>query len=89
MSNERRLQELETRLQIMDTERVLLLREIPILREEISRATELTRPLLGRPSAALDLSTNTNKVPACANEWVKPFVKNPKSSVPTAIIRNF
>lgn len=62
MSQEKRLQALENRLLKLDADRVSLLREIQNLREEVAKESETTRPLLGRPIAKSELSTNTEKV---------------------------
>lgn len=58
MNLEERLQHLENCLLKLDSERVSLLREIQVMREEINRTADKSRPLLGRPIAYLDLSTN-------------------------------
>jgi hypothetical protein len=62
MSQEKRLLDLESRLQKLDTDRVSLVREICNLREQVTKEAEASRTLLGRPIAQLDLSTNTGKV---------------------------
>ncbi|NCN40846.1 DEAD/DEAH box helicase family protein [bacterium] len=61
-NRENQLRELEKQLQKMDADRISLLREIHVLREELVRDAEATRPLLGRPIAKADLSTNLEKV---------------------------
>src|SRR5437868_9903525 len=62
MNQEKRLQELENRLLKLDADRISLLREIQTLREEVAKESEATRPLLGRPTAKSELSTNPDKV---------------------------
>jgi superfamily II DNA or RNA helicase len=62
MNLEKQLQDLEIRLLKLDSDRVALLREIQNVREEMNRESEASRPLLGRPIAKLDLSTNSEKV---------------------------
>lgn len=62
MKREKQLQELENRLQKLDSDRVVLIKEIQTLREEINREAESTRALLGRPVAKSNLSTNSEKV---------------------------
>lgn len=62
MNSAKQLQELESRLLKLDSDRVVLLREIQTVREEMNRESEASRPLLGRPIAKLDLSTNFEKV---------------------------
>jgi superfamily II DNA or RNA helicase len=62
MTRKKQLQELENRLQKLDSDRVTLIKEIQIIREEINREAESTRPLLGRPVVQSNLSTNSEKV---------------------------
>jgi superfamily II DNA or RNA helicase len=62
MNLEKRLQELESRLLKLDSDRVNLLREIQAVREEMNCEAQASRPLLGRPIGRLDLSTNPEKV---------------------------
>ena len=62
MSHETNLQELEARLLKLDSDRVVLIREIQGLREEVNRQAESTRQLLGRPIGRLDLTSNQEKV---------------------------
>ena len=62
MNKEKLLQELENRLLKLDSDRVALIREIQELREQITRETESSCPLLGRAISKLDLSTNSEKV---------------------------
>ncbi len=62
MSREQHLQDLEKRLERLDADRIFLLREIQVLREELLKEEEESRPLLGRPIAKVSLLTNASKV---------------------------
>lgn len=62
MSQEKRLQELESRLLKLDADRIALLREIQAVREKIAQAAETSATLLGRPRGKLDVSSNAEKV---------------------------
>lgn len=62
MTRKKQLQELENHLQKLDSDRITLIKEIQIIREEINREAESTRPLLGRPVVQSNLSTNSEKV---------------------------
>ena len=62
MSQEKRLQELESSLLKLDANRVSMMREIQILREEVANEMESKRILLGRPAGKTDLTTNPDKI---------------------------
>lgn len=62
MNSEDQLKQLESQLFKLDADRVSLLRQIQILREEVSQQAEASRPLLGRAIGYKDLSANSFKV---------------------------
>jgi hypothetical protein len=62
MSPEQRLKEIEDRLLKLDNERILLLREIQNIRNDIALESKSKRTLLGRPLNRKELLTNADKV---------------------------
>jgi superfamily II DNA or RNA helicase len=62
MSSEQRLKEIEDHLLKLDNERVLLLREIQSIRNDIAVESKSKRTLLGRPLNRKELLTNADKV---------------------------
>ncbi len=62
MSQEKRLQELESSLLKLDASRVSMMREIQDLREKVSSEMDSKRTLLGRPTALSAIATNPDKV---------------------------
>lgn len=62
MNSEENLRGLELRLEKIESERISILREINVAREQLAKETEENRPMLGRPIDRKSLSSNSDKV---------------------------